>query len=465
MSLRKAVPDGLKPQEVERNSTHKAPCPYIPEQDEVEAKLELKTQYAKFTQPNGVELKHPVYDGVGNREKFLTHTSSALEAVEEMGIKKEYDACMADVEQAKNAVEQAKSRWKDAKDFLKTVKEVDSDGRKTAEQEVIAAKTALDKAKEDRDSARAKPEGVAEKAFDTFGMLLNQAERATWSRIVKKHTEDVPWTDLQGEEHEERCGKSWESLRDCIFKYLKTQFADDAADVQRYYVMNTIKKSAKVGIRPFVDRVQTLNRYIGMLPGLYNSPQAVAGTKEAKPFDEHDLANLILRMCPREWETQWKLSQKTVPQTVTELVEVLETIEEAYNAKRAQEKSKGSSDGKRKNGHMSSPNDRIPKKAKPSEKPSKKCKLCEKLGGKPLTHYTNECKKYNPDGTVKKDFGRGSSNGGKDTKREKAHFAQMKKEYQEMKRERKHLKKLNKKLAKKAKKRAYESDSSDSDAS
>ncbi len=117
---------------------------------------------------------------------------------------------------------------------------------------------------------------------------------------------------------------------------------------------------------------------------------------------------------------------------------------------------------------MSSPNDPIPKKAKPSDKPSKKCKLCEKLGGKPLTHYTNECKKYNPDGTVKKDFGKGgkgSSNGGKDYTREKAHFAQMKKEYQDMKRERKHLKKLNKKLAKKAKKRAYESDSSDSDAS
>jgi hypothetical protein len=89
---------------------------------------------------------------------------------------------------------------------LKTVKEVDSDGRKTAEQEVIAAKTALDKTKEDCDSAKAKPEGVAGKAFafDFFGTLLNPAERATWSTIVKKHTEDVPWTDLQGEEHEER---------------------------------------------------------------------------------------------------------------------------------------------------------------------------------------------------------------------------------------------------------------------
>ena len=60
---------------------------------------------------------------------------------------------------------------------------------------------------------------------------------------------------------------------------------------------------------------------------------------------------------------------------------------------------------------MSSPNAPIPKKAKPSEKPSKKFKLCVKLGGKPLTHYTNECKKYNPDGPVMNDFGTGSSNG------------------------------------------------------
>jgi hypothetical protein len=112
------------------------------------------------------------------------------------------------------------------KDFLKTVTKVDSDGRSTAEQGVIVARTALDKAKEHRDSAKAKPEDVATKAFDVFGALLNPAERVTWSRIEKKHTE---------EEHEERCEKLWESLKDCIIKYLKTQFADDAADVQRYY--------------------------------------------------------------------------------------------------------------------------------------------------------------------------------------------------------------------------------------
>jgi hypothetical protein len=110
----------------------------------------------------------------------------------------------------------------------------------------------------------------------------------------------------------------------------------------------------------------------------------------------------------------------------------------------------------------------FPRRLSPLTSLPRSVKLCEKYGGKPLTHYTNECKKYNPNGSVIKDFGKGekgSSNGGKDSKCEKAHFAQMKKEYQEMKRERKHLKKLNKKLAKKAKKRAYESDSSDSNAS
>ena len=80
---------------------------------------------------------------------------------------------------------------------------------------------------------------------------------------------------------------------------------------------------------------------------------------------------------------------------------------------------------------MSSHSDHIPKKARPSDKPSKKCKLCEKHGGKPLTHYTNECKKYNTDGTIKEGFGRGGKGSPKDAKaakKEKAHYAQLSRE-------------------------------------
>jgi hypothetical protein len=79
------------------------------------------------------------------------------------------------------------------------------------------------------------------------------------------------------------------------------------------------------------------------------------------------------------------------------------------------------SDGKR-------PNDHIPKLTSPPSSAS----TARKNGGKPLTHYTSKCKKYIPNGSVKNDFGKGgmgSSNRGKDSKRKKAHFVQMKQEY------------------------------------
>ena len=88
MSFRKSVPDGLKPQEVERNSTHKAPIPYVPERDELQESLELKQQYTKLTQPNGVEVKHLVWDGNGNREQLLNHTSSSLGVIVDMDSRK-----------------------------------------------------------------------------------------------------------------------------------------------------------------------------------------------------------------------------------------------------------------------------------------------------------------------------------------------------------------------------------------
>jgi hypothetical protein len=83
---------------------------------------------------------------------------------------------------------EAESRWKDTKDILKTVKEVKSDSPKAAEQEVIAAKSALDKAKEDRDYVKAKPETWQLRPL----MILGGFSYDTWSRIIKKHTIDVP---------------------------------------------------------------------------------------------------------------------------------------------------------------------------------------------------------------------------------------------------------------------------------
>ena len=230
------------------------------------------------------------------REQLLNHTLSSLGVIVDMGLKKDYLDLIAAQEQAKNGLEQAKMKLQESKDLLKTSQEVgmDAEGLKQNKKAVAEAKAVLEQAKKDLDSLKGKPEAVAAKAFDLFGTLLNQTERAVWNKITKEHTEDAPWYDLHGTKHEESCGKSWISLEDCVLKYLKTEFPDDTAEQQKYYLMNCVKKSAKVNIRHFTEHVETLNRYIALLQGLYNSPQATSATKQAKPFDDHDLANMLL---------------------------------------------------------------------------------------------------------------------------------------------------------------------------
>ena len=52
---------------------------------------------------------------------------------------------------------------------------------------------------------------------------------------------------------------------------------------------------------------------------------------------------------------------------------------------------------------MNSSYERIPKKAKSSDK---FCQLCKEHGGPHKTRNTNDCRKYEKDGTKKKNFGK-----------------------------------------------------------
>ena len=58
--------------------------------------------------------------------------------------------------------------------------------------------------------------------------------------------------------------------------------------------------------------------------------KATKSTKVVGPFDDTDLASLILRMIPRNWQDQYELSGAMVSQSVRKLHEVLEGIKKAY---------------------------------------------------------------------------------------------------------------------------------------
>ena len=132
---------------------------------------------------------------------------------------------------------------------------------------------------------------------------------------------------------------------DCVTFHLLTVFRSDAAETQRFYISNGLKKPNRVPIRQFVQRIQQLNGYLDLLPCLFYSERATKLTKVVQAFDNADLASHILQMVPRHWQDQYELTGGTVPQSVRKLLEALERIEKAYPTEKEQEAPKASATG------------------------------------------------------------------------------------------------------------------------
>jgi hypothetical protein len=127
-------------------------------------------------------------------------------------------------------------------------------------------------------------------------------------------------------------------LRSLFFcKRVSLTFAASRVTLSRHNSLIT----ANVLICHFVDRLVQINAYLGTLPGVYDSPKAIGKTKMITPFDEADLAQLILKMCPTEWQNQYILSQGIIPQDMRSLLETLEIIEKGENDKKPKANASG----------------------------------------------------------------------------------------------------------------------------
>jgi hypothetical protein len=184
---------------------------------------------------------------------------------------------------------------------------------------------------------------------------------------------------------------------ECEIFHLLWVFQSDAAEIQKFYIGNGSKKSNIVPIRQFMQRIHQLNGYLDQLPCLFYSKCTTKLTKVMKPFNDVDLASHILRMVPRNWQDQYKLTGASVPQSVHKLLEVLEHVEKAFPTKKEctgpKASAKGGSSSKKK---MVAFRDRIPKKRRMDTKHGT---LCKQHGVAHNTHNTGECHKYEKDGT------------------------------------------------------------------
>ncbi len=126
----------------------------------------------------------------------------------------------------------------------------------------------LEKAKFAKETAKNKKESAAKKMFQFYANLLSLVAKCAWNKIVKKQMETDPYKDLQGMSRKSSRGLLRESFKDYVMFHLLTVFPNNAAEQEKYYLSNVIKKPQWVGIRKFVQHLhlEQLNAYILQLP-------------------------------------------------------------------------------------------------------------------------------------------------------------------------------------------------------
>ncbi len=145
-------------------------------------------------------------------------------------------------------------------------------------------------------------------------------------------------------------------------------------------------------------RMGLLNDYLAYLPTVKDSSMAVTDTKKGNvPFNEADLAGIVLKAVPTSWVNQYNLTHSTLPKSPRLLLPDLENIEHVTNKKRAELAKARGKDGTALAGAKSNPkkrasmgsSKRVPKKACSA----KFCQHCKNNSGPYTSHNTKECHK------------------------------------------------------------------------
>jgi hypothetical protein len=238
-----------------------------------------------------------------------------------------------------------------------------------------------------------------QKAVKMFGLFVVGNPRTQWDNIVHEmHTKD-PGIRVNGSSNKGPCTHSWPSFLDCIELHKLTIFPVDATE-QRYGMTQMAKKPQQATVHQYMACMGILNDYLTHLPTVFNSPMAIEGTKKGNvPFNEADLARIILNSAPVSWMNQYNMTHTTLPNGTRTLLQDLESIERVMDAKhKAGQKAKAkeaaasaiAKGSSKKRSAFGSPGEQVPKKGKPS----KFYQHCKAKSGPHSTHNTKECRRY-----------------------------------------------------------------------
>jgi hypothetical protein len=445
-------PKGMSRRAAERGDLrYEYPIRFVPEPSSTEGDEGTKSSTVEVSISETIRQKGQTYRG-GDPESFVRFQLRVADIV----LKKDLDAQVKEFERVASAAASSYTRLK-------------SQGKDDRAAEKLEA------GKEAKASARS----AVSEMFAIYESMLDENLRSTWSNLVQEYCNS---TARKGKKATAATvtqvprGMSPKTFKECMRQHLLSQLPHDSAEKHAHYIRYHVKKPDTMSMRNFCFRLCEINNYLPLLP-CQAEVQPQTGLKLANvAYTEAELCTMLLRMVTSKVELSYlAINPGKFPIDLEELRDALDRIEVQHasveaNKARARD---GAIRSTKENGEVISRKDRrerakaartpganasIPRKS--PAKTQKHCVLCKQFGGSPNTHNTNECNRYEKDGSRK--YGKkGGKTGARTeasvhTKSDRAQFAQF------MKDTNKSMKKLTKKLAGK-RKRKYSSDSSDSD--
>jgi hypothetical protein len=274
MSLSKSVPEGLKPCECKHvKLCELPPVPYVPPKDKVQDEVvKLRNLKIKTTIKKDTMLNFQVWHKNGTRKGFLIHLTVVLDAIKKRGHFYGYEKAAKDHKESTKAVESARAALSlllgtgvKAKRSRKKSKEVKKDATAKVQDSESDAKEAkdapeaddemkagflgdLEKAKQSQRTEKGMTTIAANKMFAFYLNLLSPESKYAWNKIVSEQTESDPYVNLQGDSLEGPRGMSCKSCNDCVMVHLLIAFPINAAEQEKYYIMNVLKKPQHINV-------------------------------------------------------------------------------------------------------------------------------------------------------------------------------------------------------------------------
>jgi hypothetical protein len=212
----------------------------------------------------------------------------------------------------------------DVKKYSKVPKKKSVEQKTEHELEVLTANLMLTE-------ANAEMGCVIGACYNLFCQLLADDPQVQWDRMVSEVHNKDPWVGLNGIKYNGLHMKTSKLLEYCIMFHKLEVFHCDVSEWQKAYMMGSLRKPFQMTIQNHMSGCKTLNGYIALLPMLRDSAPAVASTKKGNiPFNDATSAGIILATCPTEWQNQYKMNHRTIPESPRAMPQDLENIEKVY---------------------------------------------------------------------------------------------------------------------------------------